>query len=75
MAQPGDWTLSDVSGANNPQTLLYLDCQGIKAQGFLCSGSIPRGIQLKMIFFYHLVRASGVNFFKDKDIQDSLWKT
>lgn len=26
----------------------YIDCKGIKAQGFLCSGSLSRGIQLKL---------------------------
>lgn len=37
---PGERTLGETTGADNPETSLYLDCKGIKAMGFLCSGCL-----------------------------------
>lgn len=43
VARPGDWTLTDRTGADNPQAFSYLDCEGIKVQGLLSSGSFLGG--------------------------------
>lgn len=40
MALSGDRTLGDTTGADDLLTFLCLGCEGIKAQGFLCSGSV-----------------------------------
>lgn len=52
MAQAGDRTLKRHGRSWGPWLSLHLDWQGIKAQGFLCSGSLLRGTQLKLLFCY-----------------------
>lgn len=51
-AQPGVQVLREHSGSWWLQTLVHLDCEIIKAQGFLLSGFLLRGNQLGLLFCY-----------------------
>lgn len=66
MAQPDDQTLRGTAGAKDPQTFTLLDCEDIKAQAFLCLGSLLRDTQLEFLSCY-LVLAPRLNYFKDPD--------
>lgn len=48
------------------QTFTRLDCEGVKAQGFLCSG-VPPWTQLKLLFCY----SSIIKLFKGLNVWDS----
>lgn len=58
--------LRDKAGTHNPQTLLCLDCEGLKSQGILCSGYPPRGTRSKSCCY--LVIAPRLNYLKDPDM-------
>lgn len=49
LALPGD--MGDTAGTDVPQTFLCLDCEGMKAQGLLCFGSLLAGTSLSCWFF------------------------
>lgn len=47
-----DQTLRGTAGAKDPQTFTYLDCEDIKAQGFLCLSSLLRDTQFELLSCY-----------------------
>lgn len=69
-AWPGDGTLRNSRSWGlwiRRGTLVCLDCEGIKAQGFLCSGSLLRGTSSSCCY---LVITPRLNYFKDLDMWD-----
>lgn len=66
MAQPDHESLRGAAGTEDPQTFTRLDCEDIKAQGFLCLGSLLRDTQPELLSCY-LVIAPRLIFFKYPD--------
>lgn len=64
----GEGHLGTQQGLKTPQTFSCLGCEGIKAQGFLCSEFLPGGTSSSFYFFI----APRWNYFKDWDIWDSV---
>lgn len=54
--------LRDMAGANDPDIFVHLDCEGIKAQGFLSSGSLLGGTLLDLCCCY-LISPPRLNYF------------